>query len=350
MSHGSYKTVSDMVTEIGRIVEDVSPSRKVSIKEALIREYDALVEVYEWPQLTKVDSSGKRSGAPAHSGVATLESGDAYYPAPYGCGFLKSMQLLTIAMGPFSVVDPQEFFDQAGSAPSATGVPWMMTEIGRTAQWRSTGADATTLSVHCSVATNNGNSKAVRVWYRKADSYVADETYQDVTGNFSLGVVLASGAEFDAATYPIAAIHLPEGWVGNCQIVTAGNVVVAEIPPYVAPTSSSALVGDRLYARKLYQVFPVPATDFGCAITWWATAKRLTGDGDVPVIPVANYLVEAVSADILHQMGEVPKAILRERRADRFLKAALNQNKQSGPRGMRPKWKNLLRMMDIPLW
>lgn len=339
-------TLGEMADEVGDLVEDDSAGRRSSIKAALARIYDSAMAEFEYGSLERVDDTGLRSGAPANSGVKTLETGEAEFPLPFHVGRLKSLHHQSlVAPRTMIAVDVQELYDRAGNELNTTGTPCYYAEVGRTAQWQRLSADAA-LTVSCPVTTNNSN-KTVRVMFRQQSSYTSETQFQDVTGTFSAGVSLANGVTFESG-WPIESVYLPVGWVGNFQ-VTGNSQTLVDIGPNVLPASSNTEMS-KPYNRKLIRVWPVPSTDYSLTITWKHMPRRLVQEGDLIEAPISVYLIEAAAAEILTIMGLVQKAAIHAAMAEQARESSKNQNMQAASRSFRPKYRNMLGTFDVPLW
>lgn len=297
-----FQSLSQMTLEVGYFLNDITTARRAKIAAAINRRYQMATTVQPWPQLTRSESSGLRTTADPD--LKNLVAGEAEVPLPYGVGRLLSVSLLGEPGGTLEARSGQAFWDEVRDHATLAGTPCIYTLAGYTAQYRSLAAAGALIAK--SNSSGNDAAKTVRVHFRKGASGTDQTAWQDLSGAFSSGVSLGSGAGV-LAGYAVEKVVLPVGWVGNFTLEDSGAVKVTSIQPIEVPVTATNL-SQIVYTRKLIRVWPVPDTSAGLAITWLSDALPMSEDEDTPQIPVSRALVAGAIADMLAQKGELAAA------------------------------------------
>lgn len=306
----------------GRIIQDTSPTRDVSLGDACNRRLNEASSAYEWPQLIRVDETGLRNRA--ETDLKTFELGQAEAPMPVGCGRVKSIVLQTLGCDEVVELEQEELYQMAGGQLNATGTPRYFCHIGQTAQYRRlVTSDTVTLT------SNNAlnDSMSVRMWFKKSTAIVETDAFQDVTGSFSTGVLVDQEC---AEGYPIERISLPVGWHGSLNVAGSHGTDIVSMQSVEFPVAANNNM-QRTESRQLIRVWPVPAIDYGATVIWWREMRPLTEDADEPIIPISSYLIHATAAEGFRQMGRVQEAAVQDQLAERSMYRIRHQygNKQT---------------------
>lgn len=339
MTSLGWQNLSDMISEVGRIVGDSGTGRRRPIKDAIGRAYDAIAAAVEWPQLVAFDDSGVRTLGTTT--VASLEAGEAEAPAPFFTGKLRSISLIGHDVPAIEITQPGVMADLAGSQFTASRRPAYAAQIGVTAQTLRLSTAGTILAFSTDAVTANDATHSVVVEYRGSLAPIGHESTINVTGAFSTGVTISASIQA-AAGYPISKVTLCNGWKGNFQIRDqSSNHLVSVFSDFLPSTVSHT--ESRTICKPLYRFWPVPDQDYGLIWTWWRRPRRMTLDGDTPEIPVSSYLVAAASAEILRHMDKLQAANFQDGKAEQFVRLLLRQNNR-GPMNVIPKGGNFVSM------
>jgi len=334
MSSLGWTTLSDMISEVGRIVGDSGTGRRKPIQDALRRAYDSVAAAVEWPQLVAWDESGVRTAGTAT--VASLEAGEPEAPAPFSFGKLRSITIQGRQGGSIEIVQPGLLADMAGSQLTVQGQPRYAAQIGVTAQTLRLAASGP-LTAYASGSSANDNTQTVLVEFRNQIAPTGNQVLARVSGPFTSGIALSADAD---AGYPVSKVVLPFGWAGGFQLQDGSGNAIVNVRPILSP-DGTALEETRTISKPLYRFWPVPDQDYGLTWTWWRRPRQLVDEDDSPEMPVASYLVSVTAAEILRQMDKTQAAILHERSAESFIRALLRQNNR-GPIHVPPRGGNFV--------
>lgn len=292
-----YSPRGEMVAEIGRLIEDTSTARKVSINDALARAYDGLLAQYKWPQLTILDETGLRKRDASYK---TLLAGEPEFPMPIDAGQIVSLLYQDILADPIEIVAVPRLLQLLAGDITLQRRPFCAAVIGTTPQYRRLAA-AGVLTVTCPDTDANDHVLGVTVEYAQAAGMSGQKARIIVSGAFASGVSITPAA---AAGYPISKLHIPVAWKGGLQIADALGTVIVDIRSTIEPQATTASPSARTYANTLFRAGPTPDADYGLTIVAQRRPHALDHDSDVPEMPVSTYLVEKVAAEMLRQMGD----------------------------------------------
>lgn len=312
-----------------------APARS-ALRAAMNVSYHMAVNAYDWPQLTRNVEVAIRKGD--ESGLALFETGDSYVPI-----LPEIADPVSLHVSGNDVTLPirtqTEFYEYiGGQSLSFTGHPTVACYAGTTSQYRKLPA-AGALRVKSSSAANN-STIVPSVLYQVSDGVTGNEVWEDVNGNFTTGVALASNA---AAGYPIKAVSIPAGWAGTLTIETSDGVTeIVKVQPVraAAAAGSSAL---RYYAGMLLRVWPTPAVDDKGVLVYRLRPQRLTENNDVPLIPVTDYLIQSGCAAIYARDKNMEMIRYHEAKAQESLLRSW-RDVPTSPRRFRPARGNIYRM------
>ena len=296
MTSMGMMTFTQMVTAVGRLVNDPSTGRQVQIKDALNSAYMFAASTMEWDQLLVADETGLRKRG--DSTLLTFESGEAEAPMPWGAQSIRSLQYQSISTSAVEMVTPGELFERAGSQLSTSGRPCYACVAGRTAQYqRLPAAEA----MKFKAGSTNANLVA-RVHYLQSTGHIGNENFEDLTTATWTSLVMSGGVQ--AAGWPITRVSLPSTWANVFQgYRNDGTTLILEIDRSEIPvtaTNSTYLVADR----PLLRLWPVPDKDYAMTVVYYAMPQRMTEDEDQPIMPVADFLTYKAAATVSRIKGD----------------------------------------------
>ena len=135
--------------------------------------------------------------------------------------------------------------------------------------------------------------------------------------------------------YPLRMIVLPSGWHGTLTVKDGSSNTIVTIAGVEEPPSATN-TAQQIIARSLMRLWPVPDAAYVLSLVWWMEPTRLSEDGDVPLIPVAPYLVHKAAAAAFLQMDKTADAAREESEAQAAIMAAIGQHRQDRLRVARP--------------
>lgn len=285
------------------------------LKQAINEAYFALVSQRDWPELERVDEIGLRKAD--DSAIATLEATEREAPMVRDSIRIKSIQTYSPSYREIRITSPAEVFRMLGASTTVSAPPELACIVGRTAQHKRIAA-AGPITLKSNVSTNN-NDLVVRVTYRPTDGQVGETIFEDVSGTFSgTGVTLSTQA---AAGWSIESVSIPIGWDGNLTIEDASTTVV-QIPQR-APGASGEQ-HHRWYSRLLLRFAPLPDADYSAMLSYRLTPPELSDNTDVPLIPVADVLINRAAAAYFRSQRKLSIAREFEVIAERLVQSIMS--------------------------
>jgi hypothetical protein len=297
MTSLGLSTFTDMVSLVGRLVNDPSTGRQTQIKDAINAAYHWAATNRQWDQLLAADETGRR--ALGDSNLKTLEASESEAPMPWGATRLKSLFYQDSHQRPIELIETAELYERAGGDLSVTGRPLYAAVIGKTAQYARLPASE---AMKFDSDVSNAN-EVVRVEYTGSTGHVGRAgTFEDLTTGDWTSMVTSSGSQL--AGWPITRISIPSTFEGDFRAYrNNGTTKLVEIKADEIPNtnpSSTYVIADRMLLR----FWPVPDADYGLTVVYYRLPRRLTEDEDQPEVPVADFLAYRAAAAISRIKGD----------------------------------------------
>lgn len=335
------KNVREMLDAIARNLRNQSSAFEAQILERINSRYMEIASVGAWRELDVVHEYGTRRNDDTVDGdvLPILVDGEAEAPLPWLTGRLKSLHLQSPGRGRALIAkDAQTFYDETNWRSAQSGPPLMYTYLGVTAQERRLNT-LENIEVFCNNANNDGQ-RVVRVHLKRQTTAFGFPKWQDIEGSFSTGSPITGTP---AKGWPIERVSLPPDWSGSVFVrgVTSGTnfVTIGSIEQPDTNTNDNRIT----FERPLIRVWPVPNADYKCTVVYTREPYELTEDEDAPLIPVSEYLIDAVTADLMEDIGRVQEAQPRRAAAIGFYQAVSGRHTNDAARKARPYRGNFLR-------
>jgi hypothetical protein len=283
------QTLSEMKTEVLSLLGKPSSALlETKITQGLNRALEWAVKHGQWPSLTRQDEIGLR--APADATSATLLSGAAYAPLPWGCRNVQAIFLQEPSKHEIIQNSAEEMARKF--AVTTTGKPEVYAIVGETCQH-------TEITVVDEVITLTGNAvnddvATARVWYRQHSGHLGEVVSPSLTGTFASGVSSPSAA---TSGWPIERITVSGLWAGDITLANATDGELALISGPFGTASANPMI--RAETRPLIRVAPIPDQAYACTVIWKRVPRKLVKNDDIPEIPVSAAMVYAATADLL---------------------------------------------------
>ncbi len=279
--------LSDVVSEVSDLVQDGKSETQAFIKALANQALSLAAKAHDFPQLLKLETIGVQNLA--DSATKPVLSSSPYFSAPTRATKVVAAWDLGAGGKPLQEMTAGNAIDRwvgadADNIDSGASRPLYYARVGSTAQYRALISDGK-LTVKSS--SDQNSSLECRVYFRKAAGILGEEVYEDVTGDFSAGVEMTVPAE---AGWTVTRVIVPPGWKGSVTLEDTGGRIIAAMQNPEEP-NATANTRARHLQRNLYRVFPAPSGDIGVGFLCKSTPLRLVDDGDVPEIPVHNFMV-----------------------------------------------------------
>jgi len=328
-----------------RMSVDTQPGWKANAISAVNRALEEAAELRDWPELMRNSELQLRVQGDTTSD--TLQSGEAYFVAPWACRRIDAMTMMAPAKYVMNEVSSETLLNlMTTGTDSASGQPKHFAHWGWTAQHAALAAEgALTVLSDSTLNGSDGSNKRVVVTYRQAGHHLGESRQVNVEGDFDTGVALPTAA---VAGWPIESVQLPSGWAGSLTIQDASANVIVDVPKKLLP-ESAASSGHATYRRRLYRMERSSDVDRGGNLRWLGYPRRLSSGSDVPDIPVSNYLIEKATATMYAVRGNVVASRSHEANArDSVEDSGARETKRHGTAP--PRFGNVLGMTGVRTW
>lgn len=292
---------TDMVTEVGRLVDNTSTNLQSSIKTALNNALGVAEIANEWEQLVRVDESGLRDRA--DTTLKTFVDTQAQAPMPWNARTIISMQYQDAAAEPIEILDQETFYRKAGASLNEGGRPRFACVVGTTAQYKELPASEI-LKFSCPTSTNA--NLVARIHYVLGVGHVGDEQWEDLaTADWTTLKAMALAV---VTEWPITRISLPSTWADTFNgFRNNGTTEIISIERAEAPLTATNST-QRVASRPLLRLLPVPDDDLALTVSYRMWHPKLTENEDQPLIPVSEFMVFKAAATIARQLHDSKQA------------------------------------------
>lgn len=296
-----YLPFKEIYTQIEQYVQDTGSYRQTRIQDSINREYENVANRYDWPQLKRYIQSG-----------LSQVSGSAFLVMPKDFKFLIALGQSTTGIQS-DISGWRRLISGTVGKLTTTGPFEEVAEVGEYAQLTQIVA-AEKLRFVSSSASDTTQSIRVR------GLVSANEREETVALNGLTTVDSALTYDAGLSVLSIAGSTRDRQGVITVTGVTSGTTYL-QIAPY-----------EFTARHRAFRVYPQPTTAINVVVAYSKRIAWMLNDGDVPEIPVSQYLIKRVTGDIWTHMRKRSLGLEMIKEAEQILDTLTEQYESGEPR------------------